>query len=152
VLTQIDPEPAEVLSHAFFRLVRGFRLLERGAKCCEGVTLPQCTLLETLASDGPQRLSALAKRLGVKVSTATRLVDTLEREELVARETQPGDARGVRVKLTPEGARLTKKLSAAGSAFSALILAALPADEREGTVAAIERVAGIVESLPNCCG
>jgi len=145
-----QPEPHETLSRAFFRLVRGFRLLERGAKCCEGVTLPQCTLLETLAEKGPQRLSGLARLLGVKVSTATRLVDTLVREELVEKSSEPGDARVVRVALTDEGARLAAKLSAAGAAFSALILERLPAEERERTVETITRVAGIVESIPDC--
>ncbi len=149
-----DAPPAEILAHAFLRLVRGFRLIERGAKCCEGVTLPQCTLLETLHHDGTQRLSSLAGCLGVKVSTATRLVDTLEREGLVAREAHPGDARGVRVVLTAEGKRLARKLTSTGAAFCSMILDALPAEERERTLAAITRVADVVESLPTCgfCG
>ncbi|OGP83369.1 MAG: hypothetical protein A2Y95_00365 [Deltaproteobacteria bacterium RBG_13_65_10] len=148
------PEPAESLAHAFLRLIRGFRLLERGAKCCEGVTLPQCTLLETLHHDGAQRLSSLARRLGVKNSTATRLVDTLVREGLITRAKETDDARVVRVALTTQGARLAEKLAATGAAFCALILDALPAKERERTLVTIERVAEVVESLPTfgACG
>jgi len=149
-----QPEPHEALARAFLRLVRGFRLLERGAKCCEGVTLPQCTLLETLAEEGPQRLSGLAKILGVKVSTATRLVDTLVRQGFVRKKAERGDARVVRVALTAEGERMASKLSAAGAAFSALILDRIPAGERERTVETIARVAQIVGSIPDClsCG
>ncbi len=49
--------PNEALSGAFLRLVRGLRLLERTAKCCEGVTLAQCTLLETRALGKGTRVS-----------------------------------------------------------------------------------------------
>jgi MarR family 2-MHQ and catechol resistance regulon transcriptional repressor len=146
--------PAEALAHAFFRLVRGFRLLERGAKCCEGVTLPQCTLLETLHRDGTQRLSSLAECLGVKISTATRLVDTLARGGLVTRKTDRADARVVRVTLTRKGTRLAEKLVTTGAASCAMILDALPPGERERIPATIARVADVVESLPSCapCG
>jgi DNA-binding MarR family transcriptional regulator len=143
-----QPHPAEGLSRAFFHLTRGFRLLERSAKCCEGVTLAQCTLLETLREEGPRRLKALAETLGVQVSTATRLVDAAERQGLVSRRPEPGDARGVRVTLTAEGERMAEKISAAGTGFCAMILDALPARERERTVQTLERLAHIVESLP----
>jgi DNA-binding MarR family transcriptional regulator len=145
--------PNEALSRAFLHLVRGLRLLERSAKCCEGVTLAQCTLLETLREDGPQRLKALAGRLGVRVSTATRLVDAAERQGLVARRRDPGDARGVRVALTREGDRTAEKIAAAGAGFCTLILEALPKNERREAVATVERLAGIIESLPaTACG
>lgn len=145
-----QPAPHEALSSAFFRLVRGFRLIERGAKCCEGVTLPQCTLIETLAEQGSQRLSVLARMLGVKVSTATRLVDTLVRQGHLEKKSEPGDARVVLVALTAEGTLLAGKLSAAGAAFSALILERIPEGERERTVETIARVAQVVESIPGC--
>jgi DNA-binding MarR family transcriptional regulator len=143
-----DVHPAEALSRAFLHLTRGFRLLERSAKCCEGVTLAQCTLLETLREEGPRRLKALAETLGVQVSTATRLVDAAERQGLVSRNPEPGDARGVRVALTAEGERMAEKLSASGTAFCAMILDTLPARERERTVRTVEQLGRIVESLP----
>ncbi|MDP3940183.1 MAG: MarR family transcriptional regulator [Deltaproteobacteria bacterium] len=144
----------EALSRAFLHLVRGFRLLERSAKCCEGVTLAQCTLLETLHEEGPQRLGAMAAFLGVKISTATRLVDAAERQGLVDRQRDASDARGVRVALTAEGERLAEKIGAAGAGFCALILEALPASERGQAVATVERLAGIINNLPAsvCCG
>lgn len=149
-----DNPPNEALSGAFLRLVRGLRLLERSAKCCEGVTLAQCTLLETLRAEGSQRQKALAARLGVRVSTATRLVDTAERQGLVARLREPDDARGVRVALTQEGERMAEKLSAAGAAFCTLILEALPKKDRIRTVATVAQLSDVIESLPvaACCG
>ncbi|MFQ5458271.1 MAG: MarR family winged helix-turn-helix transcriptional regulator [Myxococcota bacterium] len=143
----------EALSSAFFHLVRGFRLLERSAKCCEGVTMAQCTLLETLQEDGPRRLKALAARLGVRVSTATRLVDAAARQGLVIRRRDPGDARGVSVALTAEGERVAEKIAAAGAGFCALILEALPKRDRASAVATVEQLADIIESLPSvACG
>ncbi len=138
----------EALSRAFLHLVRGFRLLERSAKCCEGITLAQCTLIETLHEEGPQRLGTLAGFLGVKDSTATRLVDAAERQGLVRRRRDADDARGVRVALTAEGERLAEKIGAAGAGFCALILEALPASERGEAVATVERLAEIIDRLP----
>jgi DNA-binding MarR family transcriptional regulator len=51
------------------------------------------------------RMGALAEALGVSVATASRTVDTLEARGLVRRETDPVDARAVRVAPTARGRR-----------------------------------------------
>lgn len=67
------------------------------------LTTTQAVALRTISLDGPQRMGALAEILGVTVATASRTVDALERAGLADRESDPADARAVRVVITPEG-------------------------------------------------
>lgn len=47
--------------------------------------------------------AGLADEAGVTRATMTGLIDTLEKDGLVAREADPADRRTIRVRLTPEG-------------------------------------------------
>ena len=65
------------------------------------------TILSTL---GQATMSELAYCLYCDASNATGLVDRLERRGLVAREPSQQDRRAKVVRLTPEGARLNKRV------------------------------------------
>jgi DNA-binding MarR family transcriptional regulator len=81
------------------------------ATCVElDLSAPQIHLLLSLGHDGPLPMGDLARRVAVTEKTITGLVDRLERDGLVARARTSADRRVVRVKLTPRGARLAKKL------------------------------------------
>jgi Transcriptional regulators len=58
-------------------------------------------------ADSVDTLQELEERSLFTRSGLTRLVDRIEAAGLVRREPVPGDRRGVRVVLTPEGRRLT---------------------------------------------
>lgn len=61
-------------------------------------------LLDALvAASGPLSVSEIAEAIGVDQPRASRLVQQAEQMGLVARETDPDDARRTRVRLTPEG-------------------------------------------------
>ena len=66
-------------------------------------------LMLTQAEDGAMRPSDLADNVGLSRSATTRLVDRLERDGLVKRETCPADRRGSFVSLTDRGEALFKK-------------------------------------------
>lgn len=55
-----------------------------------------------LHRDGPQRVSVLARQLGLDSTTVTRHLDELERRGLVARVPDDADKRASVVRLTPE--------------------------------------------------
>jgi len=76
------------------------------ADTTEDVTLTQYRTLAVLASQGPQRLAALAEAVGVTPATATRMCDRLVGKGLVGRRHDRGDRRLVRLTLTREGLRL----------------------------------------------
>ncbi|SKC37027.1 MarR family winged helix-turn-helix transcriptional regulator [Krasilnikoviella flava] len=60
-------------------------------------------LLHALRDDGPQRVQALADRLGIDASTVTRQVVALERAGHVRRSRDPHDGRAVVVTATASG-------------------------------------------------
>ena len=65
-------------------------------------------LMLTQADGGAMRPSELADGIGLSRSATTRLVDRLERDGLVKRDTCPTDRRGSFVSLTPRGEELFK--------------------------------------------
>jgi DNA-binding MarR family transcriptional regulator len=111
------------------------RDLEQDAEdqiCCFDVSVPQCYGLEALVRDGPLTLGELADRLYLEKSTASRVVDALERKGYVARGPHPGDGRALRLTATPSGRRLVKKIRASLINDAKAVLADLsPAFRRE---------------------
>jgi DNA-binding MarR family transcriptional regulator len=84
----------------------------QGATAGERLSTPQHIAMLALA-EGPRTMSSLAAATGVALSTATRMVQTLEREGWVERpEAAPGDDRRRRpVGLTPAGRRVMDEAS-----------------------------------------
>lgn len=60
-------------------------------------------VLAALEGDPGVRLSALADRLGIDISTASRHVHSLQQKELVRRATDPADRRAANLSLTDAG-------------------------------------------------
>jgi DNA-binding MarR family transcriptional regulator len=69
------------------------------------LTTPQALALRTIVLEGPLRMGALADALGVSDATASRTVDALGARGFVRRESDPADARAVRVAATARGRR-----------------------------------------------
>src|SRR5712675_1670568 len=68
-----------------------------------GQSLTSARVLAQLDDCGPARISALAAASGVSQPSMTVLVGRLEREDLVARFTDPRDRRATLVDITPCG-------------------------------------------------
>src|SRR5947209_1210805 len=81
------------------RRARGASSHERG----HSLTLSQYGLLQPLADTDGARVRELAEQAGIAPSTATRILDALERRGIVDRRPSSGDRRGVRITLTPAG-------------------------------------------------
>ncbi|WP_076479184.1 MarR family winged helix-turn-helix transcriptional regulator [Williamsia sterculiae] len=69
-------------------------------------TAAQATALVTLLDHGPLRMGELADREGVRMPTATALVDGLSRQGLAERTPDPEDRRAVLVQLSAHGAEV----------------------------------------------
>jgi DNA-binding MarR family transcriptional regulator len=93
--------------------------------------------LATLRDGGPLRITELAATEAVAQPTMTATVDRLERDGLVTRTTDPGDARAVLVALTDGGrARLERMREARAGALERR-LDALDPEERAVLAAAL---------------
>ena len=73
------------------------------------VTLPQFRALVVISSAAETTVSDLAAALDIHPTTATRLVDRLERKRLVRRSELAADRRVTRLHLTPGGHRLVRR-------------------------------------------
>lgn len=68
-----------------------------------GITEYRAILILSAQEDRELRITELASRLGISQSSATRLVERLERKNLALRDTCPDDGRGVYAVLTAHG-------------------------------------------------
>jgi len=87
---------------SFTRLARFFNQLMREQLGCGPVTVQQCYTLEALA-DGPLSMKDLAGEVALHQSTLTRVVEKLEKQNLVQRTRKSDNQRSVEVRLTDAG-------------------------------------------------
>ena len=96
---------ADRLHSAAIHLLRRLRVEDEAL----GISAPRLSALSVLVFAGPKRIGDLARIEQVEPPTMTRLVDGLVRDGLAVREADPDDARAVRVRATPTGARTLKR-------------------------------------------
>jgi DNA-binding MarR family transcriptional regulator len=102
----ITPETRDRLTASISQLVRTGRHVSTRAAAQLYGDLPSFgwALLVPLERDGDQRCSALATKVGVDVSVASRQLAALERSGYVERHPDPQDGRASLLRLTAEGA------------------------------------------------
>ncbi|MCW2607863.1 MAG: hypothetical protein JWO60_2556 [Frankiales bacterium] len=96
---------SEALTRELIALVRGLRELKHATDepGTPRLELATAAVLGTVGDAGPLRLSELADRLGLDVSTVSRQVPALERAGWVVRDPDPCDRRAQLLRLSPEG-------------------------------------------------
>ena len=129
VLTQ-DPRTVELAVQLRPLVFRLYDLVRRHSPQLT-TTLTQNSVLATLVTDGPQRMSALAEREGVRLPTMTNVVGRLERAGYLRRESDPDDRRVVMVSATPQARRDVARVRKAREAFLQERLARLSAKDQE---------------------
>ena len=95
-----------------------------------------------LAQGGRLSLSEVARRTGATTTNVTNLVDGLERDGWVARQTNPRDRRVTYVTLTPEGHERCGRLLPAVARYTSDLLSVLSRQEQSeliGTLAKLRR-------------
>jgi DNA-binding MarR family transcriptional regulator len=96
---------ADRLHSAAIHLLRRLRVEDEAL----GISAPRLSALSVLVFAGPKRIGELARIEEVEPPTMTRLVDGLVRDGLAVRETDPDDARAVRVRATATGGRTLRR-------------------------------------------
>jgi MarR family 2-MHQ and catechol resistance regulon transcriptional repressor len=100
----------EELYDALEDLLRIYQFRDRDRICCFDVSVSQCYALEGLVRRGALTLNDLAALLYLDKSTASRVVDALERKGYVARSSHPTDGRSVLLEATAGGRELEGKI------------------------------------------
>lgn len=98
-------EVADRLHSAAIHLLRRVRKVDEAS----GLSAARLSALSVLVFGGPTTIGELARVEQVSAPTMTRLVQGLDRDGLVVREAQEGDARAVRLRVTPKGRRILER-------------------------------------------
>jgi len=105
---------------------------------------PSYSVLFRLEEGGPARLSDLAQRLGLDLSTTSRQVHHLEVAGLVQRAVVEEDRRAALLSLTADGKELVGRIRQAKRAVITEMLAGWTQDEREELARVLNRLADAI--------
>jgi len=113
--------------------------LHRRNICFDRYTLSQCFVLLSIPEGGID-MSTLSSNLGLDNSTITRLVDTLEKKDLVRREKDQEDRRVNIVLLTDKGDKLAGEFETSIELFGDDVLENISLEKRERVKESLEDV------------
>ncbi len=119
--------------------------------CCAGLTTRQCGVLRTLAASEGARISDLAAAAGISPSAMTRVLEKLEKLQLVKRvRGAASDGRAASVAITPRGRQVRGKISRLILELTRVILSAFPAGLQPQLLAAV-RLLNQALAPGGCC-
>ncbi|AJE86259.1 MULTISPECIES: MarR family winged helix-turn-helix transcriptional regulator [Streptomyces] len=105
------------------------------------LTLPQLRALVVLERCGPVKLAALASVLGVNPSTALRMVERLEAQDLAHRAPNPGNRREVVLRMSAKGQSLVDRVLRHRQREIRALVDRLPAGDRPQLLASLHVLA-----------
>lgn len=114
-------------------------LVQRGALRPHGVKIQEWRILWSLAREGDTHLRELGRRASVDAAHVSRLIRTLEKQNLIARKPDPNDARRTLFSITPTGFDLYVRVRPKAVAVSDEFRAIYTAKEYETLMTLIER-------------
>ncbi|MFV3292571.1 MarR family winged helix-turn-helix transcriptional regulator [Pseudomonas sp. NY11955] len=138
-------QDAEALYEALNQLVRVHQFRDRDRICCYDVSVTQYYAVETLVKQGPLRLQALAEEMFLDKSTASRVVDTLERKGYVTRIDDPEDRRAVRVQVTEAGISLYERIRTDLIAEEKEMISGMTPEVRQGALTLLRQLTRATE-------
>jgi DNA-binding MarR family transcriptional regulator len=139
-----EPHPVDTELATRLRLAVG-RLNRRIRLATNDIPPLQFSALATLDKHGPLRSGELAQREAVTAPTMTRVLAALAERGLVTRESDPTDARSVRVSLSPAGIDALTRIRSERTALLGARLARLSDEQRTALVAGLPALEALVE-------
>lgn len=140
------------------RIARRVTGVQSSEVCCGDLTLEQFSTLRAIDTAAePPSLGKLSAEIGVDLSTMSRNVTVLERNDYAARTRSAEDGRVVTIKLTPKGRRALDTLRCDEEETFRKIFEKVPAATRPQIVKALEILDGCLKGSQNesndgpCC-
>jgi DNA-binding MarR family transcriptional regulator len=112
-----------------------------------GASLQIWRVLAALREQDGRRMGDLSKTTSIEVSTLTRLVDNMEKDGLVMRRREAGDARAVSLHVAPVGRRLTQRIVPIAERYEAVALKGFTASEIAVLKKALRRLYDNMDAL-----
>jgi DNA-binding MarR family transcriptional regulator len=118
----------------------------RGSSEWPNVTMQQLRVMMILYSDGPTRVSVLARKLNVSTPTITGILDRLVRQEFTYRADDPKDRRVVLNALTDKGREVIEHLQPLDAPRLTRAIESLSTEEQQTVMNALNTLVNAVES------
>lgn len=103
-------------------------------------SMPRLAVLHFVSERKASSMKEIAGLLGVTPPSATVIVDALVEGGLLAREHDTKDRRGVRLRLTPKGAKLLRTATSRVSKQLAELFSRLSAEEHQQLIVIFEKL------------
>ncbi len=103
-------QDAQALYDALQDLIRVYQFRDRDRICCHDLSVTQCYALDALVRRGGITVNELSADLYLDKSTASRVVDALERKGYLRRNSHPNDRRAVQLDVTRSGKNLLARI------------------------------------------
>jgi MarR family transcriptional regulator, organic hydroperoxide resistance regulator len=144
---------AEEFLDGFDALAAAVRRARGAPAQAEGpaLTLSQYGLLQGLVDRGSARARELADAAGIAPSTATRIIDALERRGIVRRRRADDDRRAVAITLTPLGHEVLHAQDEWLRGRQRAFFEALPPEEKALAPDLLVRLAALIDELAAGC-
>lgn len=107
------------------------------------ITPPQLDALLVLREHGELTMGELCQKMFLACSTATDLIDRMERNQLIERVRDTSDRRVIRLRILPKGHAIIGEVLAARRAYLGRILAEVGAEDKEQLI----RTLGLLNQL-----
>ena len=127
------------------RTVRICQLFEREQIKIHGFTSSQCYILLEILKSGPLTINEISTRMNLEISTITRIMDNLVRDQLLVRNRLLHDKRVVEAALTDKGLLAANKLRAGISDYYKNVISHLPPGHVREVMSAVELLLTAVE-------
>ncbi|MEP7013244.1 MAG: MarR family transcriptional regulator [Acidobacteriota bacterium] len=138
------------LQRSLSDLVRVVQFRDRDRICCHDISVTQCYALEELIRRGPLTLNELAQVLYLDKSTASRVVDSLERKGYATRSPHPADGRALLLAATATGRALCERIEGDLVIEAQRLLVDIEPEARRAMALLLGRLARAVESRASC--
>ncbi|WP_417688172.1 MarR family winged helix-turn-helix transcriptional regulator [Roseibium sp.] len=131
---------------AIRRIVRAIDLRSREVSRAVGLTIPQIVVLQAIRDLGEVTTKQLSDQADLSSATVVMILDKLEEKRLIGRYRSTVDRRVVHAHLTDTGAALVQNLPGLLHEEFEANFASLPVEERKALVAAIEKIAEMMNA------
>jgi DNA-binding MarR family transcriptional regulator len=142
----------EELYDALEDLLRVYQFRDRDRICCFDISVSQCYALEGVVRRDGMTLNDLAAYLYLDKSTASRVVDALERKGYVARSPHPKDGRALLLEATLSGRELEGRIRESILAEERQLLGDFAPEVRQAMTLLIRRLASAASSAVEVSG
>lgn len=127
-------DPRERLLDDLSRVQRKMRALFDARVKERGLTLPRARALMILGRGSQLNQRELADELDIETPTLVRLLDGMEKQGFIARQSVEGDRRAKQIVMTPHGARMAGEVLDLARSLRADVLADISTADMTATV------------------